>query len=79
MVERALSRAEAAERLGVSAHTLRRLVECGALPPPRQITAGRVAHLESEITEYLRSRPAEPLRGKTAAATAARGIATDAA
>lgn len=78
MIERALTRAETASRLGISMHTLRRLVEAGELPPPRAITPGRVGHLESEVTEFLRSRPAEPLRAKTAAAREARQPAPEA-
>ncbi len=70
--EHILSRTETAARLGISVPTLRRLVAAGALPPPRQITLGRVGHLASEVNEYLRSRPVEPLRGRTAAAIAAR-------
>jgi len=70
--ERALSRPEAAARLGISTGTLRRLVIDGELPPPRQVSPGRFRHLESELNAYLRSRPTEPLRAKTARAMAAR-------
>jgi len=72
MIERALTRAAVAERLGVSVQTVRRLVDAGSLPPPRRVTPGHMGHLESEVTEYLRSRPVLPLTERTAAATRAR-------
>lgn len=75
MSERALTRRAVAERLGCSEQTVRRLVRSGALPPPRQISPGRVGHLESEINEYLRAARPEPLSGRTRAANAARGSA----
>jgi excisionase family DNA binding protein len=68
--EHAMSRREAAMRLKVSVQTVNRLVASGDLPPPRQISRGRVGFLSSELSEYLRSRPAEPIRERTARANA---------
>ncbi len=70
--ERALTRHAAAALIGVSASTLGRLVGAGLIPPPRQVSPGRVAHLESELVEYLRNRPAAPIAKRTEAATARR-------
>jgi predicted DNA-binding transcriptional regulator AlpA len=71
MADRALTRRETALRLGISMPTLRRIEQDGGLHP-RSVTPGRVVHLESEVVEFLRSRPTEPLRERTAAARAAR-------
>lgn len=46
----------AAERIGVSVSTLRRLVERGDLMPPLQLSRNRVAFLLQDVEAYLNSR-----------------------
>lgn len=71
-MERALTKRAVAERLGCSVQTVARLVKAGQLKPPRQISPGRSAFLESEVDQFLVSRPTGPLTARTAAANAAR-------
>lgn len=58
--ERALTRLQVAAVLGVSVRTVKRLEAEGKLPQPVQLTAQRVAHLESDIVAFLRSLPRGP-------------------
>ena len=70
-MEAILGKREIGRRTGLSERTIRRLEERGELPMRRQISPGRSGWLESEIDEYLRSRPAGPLSERTAAASRA--------
>ena len=46
----------AAERIGVSQSTLRRLVARGEVMPPLQLSKNRIAFLLSDIEDYICSR-----------------------
>ena len=79
-IERVLRKTETAKALGVSVTTLWRMAGLDpAFPKARVIgRGGLVGYLESEVTNYLRSRPeVDPSAGRerTAAALRARGIA----
>lgn len=56
-----LPREHAAAALGVSESTLEKLTRTGELPPPRQISAGRVGWLWRELAEWAESRPVSDL------------------
>jgi prophage regulatory protein len=56
MPDRYISKAEAAERVGLSTVTLWRMEDQGEFPARRQISRGRVAYLESEVDEWMASR-----------------------
>lgn len=45
------------KRLGISATTIWRLRQEGGFPPPRRLSAQSVGWLESEVDEWLESRP----------------------
>lgn len=80
--ERVLRKAETAKALGVSVTTLWRMSGSDpAFPKARVIgRGGLVGYLQSEVTDYLRSRPeVDPSAGRerTAAAMRARGIAKE--
>ncbi len=72
MAERVLSKAETVERTGMSHTTIRREEKAGRFPRRRQITPAKIGWLESEIDEFLRTRPVGPLVERTRAANAAR-------
>lgn len=57
MGERLLRLGEVADRLGISKATVYRWLEGGRLPARRAIGENTVGILESELTEWLRSRP----------------------
>ena len=55
-MDRCLSPAEVQALTGLSRSTLWRLERRGELPARRRLSAGRVAWLESEISQWLESR-----------------------
>lgn len=57
MSERLLRTAEVLQRTGMSRTTQWRLEKAGAFPRRRLVCGGSVAWLESEIVEWIRSRP----------------------
>lgn len=81
MVERILRRSELAAALGVSATTLWRIEREPGFPKARILRhGGRVGFLESEINDFLRSRPQADettARARIAPAMAARGLAPE--
>lgn len=58
----AVDRETAASALGISVRTFEGLVQAGAMPPPRQISAGRVGWLWRELQAFAESRPVSDLR-----------------
>lgn len=56
-----VARDAAAAALGISEGTLEALVRTGDLPPPRQISAGRVGWLWRELAEFAEARPVSAL------------------
>lgn len=58
VLDRYVFKPERREMTGVSDPTWWRLENAGLAPMRRQISPGRVAWLESEILEWMRSRPA---------------------
>jgi prophage regulatory protein len=52
-----LSRGQMLEASGLSWRTARRLIAAGEFPQRRQISAGRVGWLVSEIDKWAQSRP----------------------
>lgn len=52
-----LDRARAAEYLSISVSQFETMVARGDLPPPRQLSAGRVAWLVSDLTQWGLDRP----------------------
>jgi len=62
MADRLLSQAEVQERTGTSRTTIWRLERAGEFPRRRQIVGHRVGWLESEVNEWLASRPVVALR-----------------
>ena len=77
-MEQVLTKSVFAERMGVSPPTVeRRELEAirkgdETFPRRRQLGAGRVGYLESEVDAYLRALPTGPLVERTAAARAER-------
>ena len=57
MPEKLLTVPEVTARTGLCRSTLWKLERDGAFPARRRLTASRIAWLESEIDEWLRSRP----------------------
>lgn len=57
MTNKFLSKATVEEMTGLSSVTRWRLEKCGEFPGRRQISPNRVAYLESEILEWMESRP----------------------
>lgn len=57
----AVDRDAAAAALGISVRTLEGLVQAGAMPPPRQISAGRVGWLWRELAAWAESLPVSAL------------------
>lgn len=57
-----VDRDNAAAALGISESTLEGLVRSGELPPPRQLSPGRVGWLWRELVEYAESRPVSEMR-----------------
>lgn len=55
-------REDAAEALGISKSTVEALVRSQDLPPPREISRGRVGWLWRELVEFAESRPVSQLR-----------------
>lgn len=55
--DRAIRPEEATRITGMSRTSLWRLVRANQLPAPRELTTGTVFWLESEILDWLRSRP----------------------
>ncbi|MGH8543619.1 MAG: helix-turn-helix transcriptional regulator [Gammaproteobacteria bacterium] len=56
--DRFLTKEDVAERLCVSTQTVWRLEKAGDFPSRRQVTAGRVGYLLSELVEWMHARPA---------------------
>jgi len=54
---RMLSRDEVVEMTGISSATIWRMERRGAFPSRRQLTEGRVGWLDSEVEEWLETRP----------------------
>jgi prophage regulatory protein len=52
-----LSKSEVQKMVGLSGPTIWRMERKGEFPARRQISANRVAWLDTEIEEWLRSRP----------------------
>ena len=57
-MDRTLTVDDVARLLGISKTTVREWVSKGALPPPRAFGPKLVRWLESEIDDWMRSRPA---------------------
>ena len=57
MADKILNQPQVTERTGASRTTLWRLERAGEFPRRRQIVGHRVGWLESEVTEWLRTRP----------------------
>lgn len=57
MNDRFVFKPERREKTGVSDPTWWRMENRGDAPKRRQISPGRVAWLESELTEWMKSRP----------------------
>ena len=55
--ERVIRRKELTEMVGISSTQCWRLEKAGLFPARRQISPGLVGWLESEVIEYLRTRP----------------------
>ena len=58
MADRILRRAEVLAITGLSHSTVWRLEKAGQFPRRRQISAGTVGWIASEVEEWLKSRPA---------------------
>ena len=56
-VEKLLSEKELVEQIGLSRITLWRKVRAQEFPPPRNISVGRKAWLESEVADWISARP----------------------
>ncbi len=54
---RMLSRDEVVEMTGISSATIWRMERRGDFPSRRQLTEGRVGWLDSEVEEWLETRP----------------------
>jgi len=54
---RALSREEVVEITGISSATIWRMERRGDFPSRRQLTEGRVGWLDTEVEEWLKTRP----------------------
>lgn len=57
MLDRFLRVPEVLRACGFKRTTLYRMIESGEFPQPRQITGGLTGFLESEVNEWMRSRP----------------------
>ena len=57
MTDRLLNRAEVQERCGIARTTIYRLMRTGQFPEPLQIGPRAVRWKESEIAEFVESRP----------------------
>lgn len=57
VMERFLSEKELVEQIGLSRVTLWRKVRSQDFPPPRIISTGRKAWLESEVIDWISARP----------------------
>ena len=57
--DRLISRREAANQVGLSISSLKRLEAAGLFPKKIKITAGRVGYLEGEVGEWIAARVAE--------------------
>lgn len=55
--ERVLRRRDLRQKVGLSDTQIWRMEKAGIFPSRRQISPGLVGWLESEVDEYLRSRP----------------------
>jgi prophage regulatory protein len=79
--EKVLSRPEVLDRIGVSFPTLWTWMKAGKFPPARELSGNdgkRVGWLESEVTDWIRSRPVRQYGKKSkasATATASSGAA----
>ncbi len=56
MTDRFISKTQAADMCGISAVTIWRMEKRGDFPQRRQISAHRVAYLESEVVAWMKSR-----------------------
>lgn len=56
MSERFISKIQASEKTGLSTVTIWRMEKRGEFPQRRQISANRVAYLESEVDDWMQSR-----------------------
>jgi prophage regulatory protein len=56
MTDRFITKTQAADMCGISAVTIWRMEKRGEFPQRRQISANRVAYLESEVTAWMKSR-----------------------
>ncbi len=69
-VEKLLSEKDLVELIGLSRITLWRKVRAQEFPPPRKISVGRKAWLESEVSDLISTRPvANAYRSVDASAT----------
>lgn len=68
VTEKFLSRAEVLKRIPISSVTLWGWVKAGKFPAPRSLSGGqgrqdRVAWLESEVKQFISTRPVRDYRG----------------
>ena len=56
MSDRFITKTQAADMCGISAVTIWRMETRGEFPQRRQISANRVAYLESEVLAWMKSR-----------------------
>ena len=56
MSDRFITKTQAANMCSLSAVTIWRMEKRGEFPQRRQISANRVAYLESEVTDWMKSR-----------------------
>ena len=56
MTDRFITKNQAADMCGISAVTIWRMEKRGEFPQRRQISANRVAYLESEVIGWMKSR-----------------------